>query len=206
MCTLHMYHPTHFLPLPGQEPHHRLLPPINDPDEAMTLLLNMPTAGGGTYFNNSNSATGILGRQQVESPRTYDDDRRGLAPAFGFGNRGSSRDMGGGNVLNNDLGSRKRRSEESQTWNTLGTDGWEGTLSPQRRQNEYGQNEEAARSKPYYDKSMAGLGMSPPTTAPGGVAGQEHGHGGAMGAGTSYEEFLLTAKRQRVHHDTIVRC
>ena len=210
MHTLHyMYHPTHFLPLPGQEPHHRLPPSINDPDEVMTLLLNMPTAGGDTYFNNSNSATGVHGRQQVASPRTYDDGRRGIAPAFGFGKRGSSRDMGGGNVPNNDRESqsRKRRSEESQSWNTLGTDGWEETLSPQFRQNEYGHHEEATRSKPYYEKIMAGLSMPPPTTAPGGVVGQDHGHSGAsVGAGSPYKEFPLTAKRQRTHHDTIVRC
>ena len=212
MHTLHyMYHPTHFLPLPGQEPHHRLPPSINDPDEVMTLLLNMPTAGGDTYFNNSNSATGVYGRQQVASPRTYDDGRRGIAPAFGFGKRGSSRDMGGGNVPNNDRESqsRKRRSEESQSWNALGADGWEETLSvSQFRQNEYGHHEEATRSKPYYEKIMAGLSMPqpPPTTAPGGVVGQDHGHSGAVGAESPYKEFPLTAKRQRMHHDTIVRC
>jgi hypothetical protein len=189
---------------------------MNDPDEVMSLLLNMPA-------DNSRPPPPLPPQQQqqkLESSYTYDDGRR----ANHRGSSSSGGSVGVGNwsmygppVANFDRKppqDRKRRftddQQDNESWSARNSNGWGrgGALSPPYSpQNGY-QHDEETRSKPFYESILAGL-VPPAAAAEGGQPSQQHGHGAAGGTTAhrdSYEEeFPLTAKRQRVHDDT-VRC
>ena len=201
-----------------QEPFRHPIPPMNDPDEVMSLLLNMPTDNSRPPPPPQQQEQ--QQQQQLESSYTYDDGRRAnhrgsSSSSSGGGGGGGSWSMHGSPVANFDRKpqqDRKRQftndQQDNESWNARGSNGWGtgGSLAPPYfPQNGY-HHDEDTRSKPFYESILAGL--VPPAAAAEGGQPSQHGHG-AVGGTTarrdSYEEeFPLTAKRQRVHNDTVI--